>query len=216
MIKQFQFMGERLFAEGLTGSHGGSLSIREGDKIYITRKGAMLSALEEQDIIETDLSAKNENAAADLAVHQSIYANCAAQAVVFAQSPYAISLSLSEEKILPLDSSGRAILKSIPVIRVRDAALNDEVIKFLSPTFKSGYVAALVRGHGSYAIGVDLEDAYRNTSILEQTCKVSIISRKPASAPAPARTDKRQQGYRSAIPPSIGVMDRSYRNRDKR
>ncbi|MBI5701689.1 class II aldolase/adducin family protein [Candidatus Saganbacteria bacterium] len=215
MLEQFQFVGRKLFEEGLVGSHNGSLSVREGDKIAITVKNAMLSEIKKEDIIEVPLEGEiPANAPFDLPVHRSIYANTKTQAIVHAKSPYGISISIHEEKIIPQDHEGKQFLKSIPVIRVREPITTEEVIRFLTPTFKSGYNALLVRGFGSYAGNSTLENAYRLTSILENSCKVSLLSKAPSTPPpAPKREDKRAP-YRSAIPPSIGVMDRSY-NRDR-
>ncbi len=215
MIEQFKFIGKKLFEEGLITSHGGNLSVRENDKIIITKRDAMLSELKEEDLIEVPLEgAYDQSASLDVPIHRAIYANTDAKAIVHAHPPYGVALSMSEEKIVPQDVDGKNALKNIPVIRVRDLNSNDEIIKFLAPAVKAGYSGCLVRGHGSYAAGQSLEDAYKLTSILEFSSKIVLLSKGPAVQET--KREERKPHYRSAIPPSIGVMDRTYRDRPKR
>ena len=42
MLDEFKRIGCFLFQEGLVASHGGDLSTRQEDKIYITRRDSML------------------------------------------------------------------------------------------------------------------------------------------------------------------------------
>lgn len=214
MVEQFQYIGKKLLETGLISFFNGNISIREGDKIFITKKDAILSELKGQDIIETKMDGKDDSASVDLQVHQAIYANSKAKAIIHTHSPYAIALSLNEEKIIPQDSDGRHYLKSIPVVRVRDTSLNDEVIKFLAPAITNGCVCALVRSHGAYAVGENLDEALKIASIIEKSCQIAILSKKPEAVPYKKEENRHQQPFRrSAIPPSIGVMDRSYRNK---
>jgi len=214
MLEQFKFIGRKLFEEGLVGSHSGVLSIREGDKIIITRNHAMLSELRDEDLIETGMEGEvDKNAPSDISIHRAIYASRDIKAIVQAQPPYAMALSLHEEKIVPQDLEAKNSIKSIPVIRARESSGNEDVIRFLIPTFKSGYLCAMVRGLGSFAGAETLEEALRYTSVLERACKIVAIAKK-GTEPQPQKRDERpRQQYRSAIPPSIGVMDRSYRRK---
>jgi L-fuculose-phosphate aldolase len=60
MLKDFAYIGRDLFLSGLNSSHSGNLSVRFGDRIVITRRGAMLGQLTERDLIETGL-ARNDS-----------------------------------------------------------------------------------------------------------------------------------------------------------
>ena len=74
MLKQFQRFGSDLFYRGLTSSHGGNMSVRMGDRIFITRTGSMLAHLEENDVIEIGLEEDNSNimlASSELVVHRA-------------------------------------------------------------------------------------------------------------------------------------------------
>lgn len=216
MLEKFQFIGKKLFEEKLVTSHGGNMSFRLGDKIIITKKDVMLSELKAEDLIEISMDGEiDANASLDAPIHRAIYANTSAQAIVHAHPAYAVAAAMNDEKILPQDLDGKSLLKSIPVIRVRDQNSTEEIIKFLIPAIKSGYPGCLVRGHGSYTIGSSLEEAYKLASILEFSCKIVLLSKVPV-VHEQKREEHRKPQYRTAIPPSIGVMDRTFRDRPKR
>jgi L-fuculose-phosphate aldolase len=72
MLDQFQRFGHDLFIRGLVSSHGGNISVRMGDRIIITRTGAMLGHLIERDLIETGLEEDDSNimlASNEIVVH---------------------------------------------------------------------------------------------------------------------------------------------------
>lgn len=103
MLELFSLFGRELFLQGVNSSHSGNMSVRVGDRIFITRRGSMLSNLTERDIIETGL-----------------------------------------QKLPPL---------------------------------LQNYKAAMVRGHGSFAVGQMLEEAFQWTSSLEASCKILFLCR---------------------------------------
>jgi len=209
MLEQFQMVGKMLFEEGLVHSGSGNLSVRQGDKIIITRRGVILPYIREGDLIEVGMEAgeADREASVELPVHRAVYKGSQAQAIVHAHPAYAIALSLSEDKIIPQDAESKYYLKSVPVVKVREAIGSDEVARFLPPVFAGGYQVAVVRGHGSFAVGPDLMTAYKLTSTLENGCKIIILSRKPAPPREVHRPRDERRG--PAIPPGIGVMDRS-------
>jgi len=214
MFEDFDFIGKELFEAGLISSHGGNLSIRKDDSIFITRRDVMLAHLKEEDIIEVPVEGSGERdveASRELVVHRAIYKNTNAKAIVHAHPDYATALSLTESKIIPQDAEGSFFLRSVPVVKVREAIGSEEVAKMLPPIFSSNYVVAVIKGHGSFSAAGSLKEAYHYTSCLEKTCKVIAISRSMEQKQRP----QEHRGPRKAIPPSIGVMDRS-RKRDFR
>jgi len=119
---------------------------------------------------------------------------------------------------------------------VRDGVGSEETVRLL-PSFLNGEnVVAVVKGHGSFAIGQNLEEAYKYTSSLENSCKIIVAVRASGGrggegrgqgqggrGPGGRGPGGRGPGGRgpggpggrggrrdkSAIPPGIGVMDRS-------
>ena len=214
MFEDFKLVGKELFESGLICSHSGNLSIRKEESIFITKRDVMLAHIKEDDILELPVEGtgeKDEEASRELKVHRAIYKNTGALAIVHAHPAHAVALSIIESKIIPQDSEGSFFLRSVPVVKVRDAIGSDEVAKFLPPIFSSNYVIAVVKGHGSFAVGSTLLEAYKYTSSLENTCRIittlKSFEKKREERPHHRVRDQR----RGAIPPSIGVMDRTRR-----
>lgn len=179
MLADFKRIGRDLFLSGLNSSHSGNLSVRYGDKIVITRRGSMLGHLEERDLIETGL-VKNDSkiilASTEIGVHRAIYKGTSALAIVHAHPVHAIALSLFEDQIIPIDSEGAYLLHKIPVIGAEHTIGSKELEKSL-PGLLSEYKIVMVRGHGSFAVGQMIEEAYQWTSSLEQVCRIICLTR---------------------------------------
>jgi len=205
---EFSLVGKDLYALGLVDSMSGSLSVRKGDRILITKKNAMLGHLKEEDVVEVPLEGDgggDSAAAKELHVHRAIYRETNFNAVVHAYPTYGITLSIStENKIIPADIKGQTVLRSIPVVRAK--AASEELIKFLPPVFKSGYVVSLVKEYGSFAVGGSLIEALQYTTCLEGSCKIFAVNRSLTTVEKQKRPERYER--RTAIPPSIGVMGR--------
>jgi len=177
LISQFQTVGRELCARGLVSSHGGDLSIKLGERLYITHRGSMLSCLEEHDLVETGIN-KNDRftplASTELAVHRAIYKRTPASAIVHAHPAYAVALSFSEQEIAPCDADGRMILSKVPVLgwgtAVKPGELAGEIAESLTK-----HKIVLVHGHGSFAAAQLLEEAYQYTSALEESCRLLYL-----------------------------------------
>lgn len=179
MYNEFNQIGRDLFLQGLNSSHSGNMSIRLGDRLVITRRGSMLGNLKEADLIETGLY-KNDShiilASTEIGVHRSIYQNTSALAIVHAHPVYATAISLVEDEIIPIDSEGQYMLHKIPVIGFEHTVGSDEVARIL-PEYLKEYKLVMIRGHGSFAIGQLIEEAYQWTSSLENICKIIYLTR---------------------------------------
>ena len=179
MLKEFQTVGHDLFVAGLNSSHSGNLSVRLGERVVITRRGSMLGHLKEMDLIETGLE-KNDGkiilASTEVRVHRAIYRSTAALAVVHAHPPHAIALSLLEDEIIPVDSEGAYLLHKAPVLTAEHTIGSQELENKL-PLLLQEYKVVMVRGHGSFAVGQMLEEAYQWTSSLESACRILYLTR---------------------------------------
>ena len=179
ILSQFQSIGNDLFTRGLVSSHSGNLSIRLGDRLIITRRISRLGCLQENDLVETGIS-KNDRftplASKELAVHRAIYQETPALAIVHTHPPHAVALSLTETEIVPSDAEGFSIVGQVPVLgwhkEVRPGGLADIIAQALKQ-----HRIVMVRGHGSFAIGQLLEEAYSCTTTLEESCRVTCLLR---------------------------------------
>ncbi|MBN2463589.1 MAG: aldolase [Dehalococcoidia bacterium] len=177
LISQFQTVGRELCARGLVSSHGGDLSIKLRERLYITHRGSMLNCLEEHDLVETGIN-KNDRftplASTELAVHRAIYKRTPASAIVHAHPAYAVVLSFSEQEIVPCDTEGSLLLSKVPVLgwktTVKPGELAEEIAKALIK-----HKIVLVHGHGSFAAAQLLEEAYQYTSALEESCRLLYL-----------------------------------------
>jgi len=178
VLEQFRRIGRDLFVAGLVSSHGGNMSVRQGDRILITRRGSMLAQLAERDIIDIGLEENDANvtlASTEIVVHRAIYQQTSALAIVHTHPPYAIAQSLVKDEIVPVDSEGSYLLHKVPVVEAQLTAGSSEVAELL-PTRLKEYDLVMLRGHGPFAIGHLLEEAYQLTSVLEMTCRILTIS----------------------------------------
>jgi len=178
-IAEFQEVGRDLFHRGLVSSHGGNMSIRFGDRLLITRRGAQLGHLTERDLIETGVERNDRatpSASSELSVHRAIYQGTQAQAIIHAHPAFALALSYFEPEIVPMDAEGSLSVGRVPVIgetvvtQVRDVL--DEVVKGCQ-----GCKIVVIRGHGSFAIGQLLNEAHHWTSLLEESCRILSMVR---------------------------------------
>ena len=174
MLEQFQAVGQDLFASGAVSSHGGNLSVRLGDRILITRRGAMLGRLAEADIVDTALAGIDEQAEAasrELLVHRAIYQKTDAAAICHAHPVHAIVRSLISDEVVPIDSEGRYLLPSVPVFSFAMSIGSPDVAETVSEALRE-YKCVLVRGHGAFAAGATLEEAYQWVSVLEVASRI--------------------------------------------
>jgi Class II Aldolase and Adducin N-terminal domain len=98
-------------------------------------------------------------ASTEISVHRAIYQGTAAQAIVHAHPPYAIARSLMCDEILPIDSEGSYLLHKVPVAHTELTAGSTEVADLLPQRLKE-YDIVMLRGHGPFAIGHLLQEAY--------------------------------------------------------
>ena len=177
ILSQFQTVGRDLFARGLVASNSGNLSVRLGDRIIITRRGSRLNCLQEHDLIETGISKNNRStplASTELPVHRAIYRETQALAIVHAHPPHAIALSLSDTEIIPSGVEGLSVGSLTPVVGWDMEIKPGGLAAIISQALKQRRII-MVHGHGSFAIGQLLEEAYNFTAALEQNCQVLCL-----------------------------------------
>jgi L-fuculose-phosphate aldolase len=178
MLEEFQRIGRDLFLSGLVSSHGGNMSVRQGDRLVITRRGLQLGQITAEDIVETGLYEDDSNimlASSETPVHRAIYLNTAALAVVHAHTKAAIALSLVEDEIVPIDNEGSYLLHKVPVVS-SELASGSSIADLVAASLKQ-YKIIMVRGHGCFATGQLLEEAYQWVSCLEESSQILYYCR---------------------------------------
>lgn len=176
MFDDFLWVGRDLYASGAVSSHGGNLSVRlDADRLLITRTGSMIGHLTPADVIETTLHAcgdvRDEHCSVELVVHRAIYEATGARAIVHAHAIHTVVRSLVDDLIVPVDSESKLRLIDVPVVSSEQTIGSAEAGAKLAEALRDRRVAVL-RGHGPFAVGSTLEDAYQAISCLEASCQV--------------------------------------------
>lgn len=176
IYEMFHDIGRDMYIANMISSHGGNLSIRLGDRVIIKRRGAMLGNLKPHDLIETGIE-KNDSgvalASTELLVHRAIYLNTPALAVVHCHPRTAIAFSLSRDELVPIDNEASYLLKKVPVVAEEFASGTPEMANKVAKALQN-YKIIMLRGHGSFAIGQTLDEAFHWSSTLEESCQIEL------------------------------------------
>lgn len=167
-IRVFRDIGRDIYLGGLTTSHGGNMSIRDGDQLIITRRGSMLGRLGDDDLVETGMEpcATDERCSREIVVHRAIYSATDARAIVHAHPPHTVARSFTHDVIVPVDSEGLYVLGEVPVVEAATTIASEEAAAVLAEAL-AGAPVAMLRTHGPFAMGATLEEAFMHVSVLE-------------------------------------------------
>jgi len=167
--------GKKVVQSGLTSSRFGNISILRGKDIFITRTRTMLDELCEDQIINVDLSGPCINdkiASTEVCVHRAIYNKTSARAIIHTHSPYAVALSLMDDKIEPIDSEGKHFLGPMPVV---NGGFGTDVLAENVSSALMAHSACIARGHGAFALGKSLDEAYTIACMAEHSSQVRYL-----------------------------------------
>ncbi len=179
IYEMFRDIGRDLFVSGLVSSHGGNISVRYGDRVIIKRRGAMLGQLKPHDLIETGLD-KNDSgvalASTELLVHRTIYKMTPALAIVHCHPRTALAFSLSRDELVPIDNEASYLLKKVPVVTEEFPSGTPEMANKVATALQS-YKIIMLRGHGSFATGQTIDEAFHWSSTLEESCEIALMAK---------------------------------------
>jgi L-fuculose-phosphate aldolase len=175
---EFERIGKRLFSEHLVGGNFGNISVRNDNAgFFIKHTGAYLDVATEP--LHVPLHGDvPEGASSEYRVHREVYRATRYTAIVHAHPPAAIAASLVLNEIVPEDSEGMLLCPVIPV--VTGAPGSQDIADNVARALKSSNLV-IVRGHGTFAAGKSLDEAYLFTSLAEHSCR--IISLKKLFSP---------------------------------
>ncbi|HUT39398.1 MAG TPA: aldolase [Methanoregula sp.] len=172
--REFERIGKRLFAEHLAGGNFGNISARKGNEgFFIKQSGAYLDTAAELVFVplEGDVPV---TASSEYRVHREVYRKTDHKAIVHAHPPCVVAASLVMDAIVPEDSEGVMFCPKIPVIRGAPGSqeIADAVTNVLSCS-----KLVIARGHGTFAAGKTLDEAYVYTSLAEHSCRVLALKK---------------------------------------
>jgi L-fuculose-phosphate aldolase len=171
---EFERIGKRLFAEHLVGGNFGNISVREGDDgFYIKRTGAYLDVVSEPVFVPLAGEVPSD-ASSEYRVHREVYRKTPHRAIVHAHPPAAVALSLVRDEVRPEDSEGIMFCPIIPVVSGEPGS--QRIADTVSDALVSSKLV-IARGHGTFAAGKTLDEAYLYTSLAEHACRVLALKR---------------------------------------
>jgi L-fuculose-phosphate aldolase len=159
----------RLSELGLVRETSGNVSVRSGDRVFITPTGGRLADLRAEDVVEIDLDghhlAGELAPTSELDLHLGVYRRYDAGAVVHTHAPVATALACVIDELPCIHYEMLALGGSIRVAPY--ATFGTPELAELVLDALEGRTAALMANHGVLVYGGDLEWALRATELLE-------------------------------------------------
>jgi molybdopterin-guanine dinucleotide biosynthesis protein MobB len=167
---------------GYNDSHSGNASIRVGDAFFVTPTGASADALTRDQLVRCGLDGDPPpGASLDAPLHREVYrAQPKARAVLHSHGAYSVGVSFGGKDFEPADFEGRYYFATVPVLAIEYDRYLDEAPSKVAEALSRSPIA-IVRGHGVYAWGSTLDQAYKWTGSLELSAKTYVIARQAAA-----------------------------------
>lgn len=167
---------------GYNDSHSGNASVRVGTSLWITPTGACGDTLGPDDLVACPLDDPcPPGASMDARLHQQVYGERPqATAVLHSHGPYSVALSFAGRDFRPVDFEGQAYFERVPVLAVEYEDYLEEAPEAVAKALAE-HPIAIVRGHGVYAWGETLNQAYQWTCSLELSARIYVIARQAAN-----------------------------------
>ncbi|MHB8370349.1 MAG: methylthioribulose 1-phosphate dehydratase [Leptospirales bacterium] len=186
-------LARRLYRRGWMEGTGGNLSLREGDRIFITPSGLHKGRIRPEEILEmtlegTPLSPGQLRPSAETSIHLVLYRILPKiRAVIHVHTPEAVvasTLGKSELSLPPLEvikGLGYHDPTKAPPIPIFENDLSVEQIagniKLRMEKANASLPALLIRHHGTTAWGESIDDALRHIELVEFCFRVLLESR---------------------------------------
>jgi L-fuculose-phosphate aldolase len=162
---------------GYNDSHSGNASIRQEETFCVTPTGACADTLLEEELKCGNLtSPPPEGASLDAELHRQVYLNNpSAMAVLHSHAPHLVALTMGGEDFVPQDFEGQYYFGIIRVVDLPYDRIIQEAPVAVSEMLKE-LPLAVVRGHGVYAQGKDLNQAYKWICSAELSARTAWIA----------------------------------------
>ena len=115
-------------------------------------------------------------ASTETPTHSAIYGCTQAQAILHTHPPHGVVLSLDQDEIVALDAEGAHLFEKVPVVVAERTVGSEEMAQVISAALVD-HRLCMLRGHGLFAAGGDLEEAYRLSSAFEAAARAAYLVR---------------------------------------
>jgi len=181
--------GKLLFDRRLVTGWGGNISCRIGkNRILITGQHAPLGFLKAKDLVQIERQGrplkKNQRASSETPLHLAVYNGTDAKAVIHAHPPMVLAFSLSHRSFSPLSFEEKYTIGEVPILPQETPTVTEtqRVIDELRMR-----PVVILQGHGTVAVGKNLEEAFLLTDLLEEAVHCQLFkNEKGSSHPDPA------------------------------
>ena len=196
-------VGKMMSDRGLVGTYEGNISVKSGDRIYVTPSRQSKELLTEGKIVTVDLDGKLVEGCltptSETAMHAAVYRmRPDVGAVVHCHAPFCTAYALAN---MPIESKScpefLMFFGEVPVVPYGTPG-TDEIYRGMEEYLRDHDVV-LLANHGVLAVGKDAMEAFSKTNSLEMLVKTMVISKfiagdKNTDLPAEEREKLRQIG----------------------
>ncbi len=158
-------------------SHSGNLSVRDGERIWVTPTGACADTLQVDELVFLAADQPPPGGASlDAPLHQAVYrANPNAGAVIHSHGPYTVAMTMNGQDLSPLDFEGQLYFPRVPVLEIQFDQYTQRSPAEVAEALRAVPIV-VVCGHGVYACATTLALAYKWTCSLEHSAKTAFIA----------------------------------------
>ena len=190
-------MGRRLYNKGFAAANDGNITVRIGDnEVLCTPTMHSKGFLKTEDICTMDMSGKQTSGikkrSSEALLHLEIYKKRAdIKSVVHCHPPHATAFAVAREPIpqcvLP---EVEVFLGDVPITRYETPggkAFAETILPFVEKTN-----VIILANHGTVSYGIDVEQAYWWTEILDAYCRILMLARQLGNVSYFSETEERE------------------------
>ena len=171
--RTFTRIGKRLFSEHLVGGNFGNMSLLTPEGYFITHTGSYLDADPAEIVLMPKNGRMTPGASSEWRVHTAVYNASGHQAIVHAHPQFSVVMSFLYDTIKTIDSEGQLLAPEIAV--VEGACGTQQLADAVADELAHAKIV-IAKGHGTFAAGKTLDEAYLYTSLAEHCCKVLYLT----------------------------------------
>jgi L-fuculose-phosphate aldolase len=182
MVKELQEemikWGKLLFERHLISGWGGNLSCRVGENEFlITGRHAPLGFLAPADLVQIDGAGKtfdpDQLASSETPLHLAVYAATGTQAIVHVHPPLILAFSLTHDHFVPVSFEEKYTIGEVPIV-AQDTPTVTKPEKLVEEL--KYRPVAIIKGHGTVAIGKNFQEAFLFTDLLEEAVRCRFFT----------------------------------------
>jgi len=188
LVADIARLARQLERERLIRANMGSISMLHPGMpgvMISTKSDIILSRLNERGLVGGRLGQGSpEQAPTDWRILEVLLASTSLEtggpaACIHMMGPYTTAVSCEKDLILctPIDEVGKKLLGKIIIVDSDDENPDDFLRQTAEALKQGGNKCVVIRGHGAYCVGADLDDAWANAAMLEHSMQIVLLTR---------------------------------------